>query len=629
MELRCFGENIKGREKVFRGNAGQASRQTSGQAALIAVALMLFSMMALIAAASTLALSESKIAELNYQSNRSYFLAESGLEDALYRLMRGKPTPASYSLSLYGESAAINVSDAGGQKHITSAANLSGMERAGKIKLINALGASFRYGAQVGYLGLEMKNHAKIIGSVYSNGSIDMENQASITGDAWVAGGTASTPNQEQTSQTSDLNVRDVSSRRDAAQSFVPTITAEPRKIALYIKRTALAPSDASVRIVADENGRPEDGNAIANGNLNASNVTTNYGWVEVTFNSAGLLTQGTTYWLVMDNSSDNASRYYIWGGNPEADADGNNYVPGTFKYSPDWSNNSPTWTSAAYDAVFKIYVGETNTFIEGGTVGQGGVGDAHAHTIRDSAIAHDAYYQTISNTTVGGTQYSGSSNPAPQNFPISQAQIDQFKADGDAGGACVMKQNPNPIANPIECDLDGDYTLDGTLVAITTGPIRIPGNLKIKNSATLNMGGTIHVGGKLDLGNDCTIKLSSSYGSLSGVIVVDGTVEIENKCDLLGSGDPQSYFMILTTSPQISGPAAIKLKNHASSAILYASEGAIQMGNQSGLKEAVGQKLILENEATVTYETGLQNVNFSSGPSGGWEINGWEEIVP
>ncbi|MEK9166310.1 MAG: hypothetical protein AAB846_01085, partial [Patescibacteria group bacterium] len=67
----------------------------------------------------------------------------------------------------------------------------------------------------------------------------------------------------------------------------------------------------------------------------------------------------------------------------------------------------------------------------------------------------------------------------------------------------------------------------------------------------------------------------------------------------------------------------------HASSAILYASEGAIQMENQSGLKEAVGQKLRLENEATVTYETGLQNVNFSSGPSGGWEINGWEEIVP
>lgn len=610
-----------------RRYCGGDIKKEGGQAALIVVVLVLFSMLALVAAAAATALGEARIAELEHRSKKSYFTAESGLEDAIYRLARGKTVAASYSLPLSGESASVNISDTAAGKEVLSSASLAGATRAGKATLQNSVGAAFRYGLQVGYLGLHMKNQAKVIGSVFSNGNIVMDNQAAITGDAWVAGGTAGTPDQQQTVQTSDLSVRDTTARRDAAQSFIPAITADARKIEFYIKRTSSAPGDAAIRIVADEGGRPASGDPLASGNLSASNVTISYGWVEVALTSDDPLMGGNTYWLVMDNSADHVSKYYIWGGN--AEADGDDYASGTFKYSPNWSDNSPSWTSVGADSVFKIYLGDSATSIDGGVVGENGAGDGHANTIKDSSIAGDAYFQTIINTTVGGAKYPGSSDPAPKAFPISDAEIDQLKAGGDAGGECARVQDPNPDASPPQCDLEGDFELDGG-APVSMGPIKIPRNMTVQNQAEITMNGTVHVGGNLILKNNCVVKLHPSYGPKSGAIVVDGTVELENNCALLGSGvSSLSYMMILTTSPRLESPPAMKLKNHASSAIFYASEGAIELDNQAVSKEAVGQMLKLQGSATVTYETGLQDVNFSSGPSGGWAISGWEEIVP
>ncbi|KKT91018.1 MAG: hypothetical protein UW93_C0014G0001, partial [Parcubacteria group bacterium GW2011_GWC1_45_13] len=45
--------------------------------------------------------------------------------------------------------------------------------------------------------------------------------------------------------------------------------------------------------------------------------------------------------------------------------------------------------------------------------------------------------------------------------------------------------------------------------------------------------------------------------------------------------------------------------------------------------KEATAYGIILNNEAIITYESGLANVNFYSGPSGGWNIESWAEVVP
>jgi len=34
----------------------------------------------------------------------------------------------------------------------------------------------------------------------------------------------------------------------------------------------------------------------------------------------------------------------------------------------------------------------------------------------------------------------------------------------------------------------------------------------------------------------------------------------------------------------------------------------------------------LLKKHATITYDTGLANAEFSSGPSGGWKINSWKD---
>jgi len=42
---------------------------------------------------------------------------------------------------------------------------------------------------------------------------------------------------------------------------------------------------------------------------------------------------------------------------------------------------------------------------------------------------------------------------------------------------------------------------------------------------------------------------------------------------------------------------------------------------------EATGYKLKLDNNAVITYESGLINSQFSAGPQGGWEIASWQEV--
>jgi len=34
-----------------------------------------------------------------------------------------------------------------------------------------------------------------------------------------------------------------------------------------------------------------------------------------------------------------------------------------------------------------------------------------------------------------------------------------------------------------------------------------------------------------------------------------------------------------------------------------------------------------LNNNVIITYDSGLADLNFSSGPSGGWNISSWQEV--
>lgn len=414
------------------------TKKSGGQAALLTVVLILFAMLILIGTVSGLALRGAKVAELDYKSRRSYFLSESGSEDAAYRLISGKNLPSWYELALYpasgGATTSVSVADVLGGKEILSSASLDTLQRAVKSLLKTGTGVSFHYGVQVGEGGLEMGNGSKIIGDVFSNGNISGggSSQSRITGTAQAAGNHS----------ISDIRV----------------------------------------------------------------------------------------------------------GNNAWAQSFSNCIVDGVASYLTGFSGCTASST------------------------------------------------EVMSQTT------------QPQVFPITEAQINSWKADAAAGGT------------------QSSYTL-GNGSSGSLGPKKINGDITLGNGAALTLTGTVWVTGTVNVGNnEATIGLAPAYGDLSGVLIVDGKVNLGNKVILQGSGAAGSYLMLLVMT---GGDDAIEIGNNATAAIFYAPNGEIEIGNGLSLREVTGYSLEVGNNASVTYESGLANVNFSSGPSGGWQIDYWKEVTP
>lgn len=243
---------------------------------------------------------------------------------------------------------------------------------------------------------------------------------------------------------------------------------------------------------------------------------------------------------------------------------------------------------------------------------------DAHANELDDTTVTGSAYYQIIDSTSnVGGVKYPGNPGPpnlATQPLPISDADITQWKQDAQtlgtiAPGAC--SQNWSPPSNP--------YTTNGGVVEK---------NLILNNNQLLILKGTVWVKCTVTVENGARIQLDSSYGGSSGMMLADGWMHFKNNGILRGSGTAGSYLMLLSLA---SGGghhgSAIDLHNNSTGAIFYAAKGMIFLHNNVAVTELVGHKIHLENNATLTYEVGLASVTFSSGPTGGWSIQTWNEI--
>lgn len=260
------------------------------------------------------------------------------------------------------------------------------------------------------------------------------------------------------------------------------------------------------------------------------------------------------------------------------------------------------------------VWVAGTST-LKGFTVG----GNAHANHIENSQIGKDAYYQTIYNTTVSGTSYPGSPDPEPREMPISQSQIDEWKNEAALGGEI------------------SDYTLSGSG---SLGPKKINGNMTLRTSAVLTMTGIIWVTGDVSLGNSSVIQLASSFGDLSSILIADGTINITNSIKICGSegynsgtktcNPPgESYVLIISTNNSLNPASpAISMENSSNlRGVLYAGSGMIRITNRAHLKEATAYTIRAENNSEIIYETGLIDMSFTSGPTGGWEITSWGEV--
>lgn len=548
------------------------------------------------------------------QSKQGYYLAEAGIEDVVYRLKQGMTVDTSENLTLNGEQVTTVTSNSAGGKTVEAEGNWNEYIRNLRVDMVAGTGISFSYGVQAGQGGFSLDNNAGVYGNVYSNGNITGSNNTFIHGTAVAANSAALTTDQSNTSPTpptSSVVFRNASATQDFAQSFSTSTTSPINKVDFYIKKNG-SPSSATVRIVNDSGGSPGS-IQYTTSTLTNSQVTTSYGWVTVTFAPNIVLNEGTTYWIVIDNSSNSSSSYYTIGANTS-------YTGGTGKvgqFGGTWNNTSPT----GLDGYFRLYLGGLTSTISNITVGTGGVGDAYAHTVNSAIVHGNLYCQTGSSNKNESNQNiscnTSLSDPSPQAFPISEANIDQWKSDAEAGGV-----------------VSGNYAPTGASSSL--GPKKITGNLVLPGNHTLNITGTIWVQGNIIAPNNNTFRLSSGYGTASGVVIADGYISLDNNINFYGSGQSGSYVLMLSTSAcPLAGSCdskdAIELGNNVGSVsdqvVVYAQNGTIDFTNNAEVKEATGYQIHLSNNVYINYESGLINSNFTSGPGGAWNITDWREV--
>ncbi len=562
---------------------------------LISILFFLFISLSIITGLVSPTVRQFRIANDLMLSRQSFALSESGMEDVFYRLKHAISVGSSTTLSIGGNSTNTVITDSGyNQKTITSLGDVSSRQRRNQMVLNTGDGISFGYGVQIGIGGLTMGNGSQIQGSAYSNGNITGSGSAAITGTAAAANTSALVADQTNGSGVPTYNVTfgDTNATQDFAQSFVTSNTEVVNKVDLYLRKVS-TPSNLTVRIVANNGGSPST-TTLASGSMSATLVSTTYGWVSVPLSSTPELTAGTTYWIVVDSAT-SSSKYYQIGAN----ADG--YPSGAGKigqYSSTWNNTTPS----GLDGFFKLYLGGLTGSIDHITVGTGTVGNSYAHTITDSTIAGTNYCQigTGNNKSCTTTL----PDPVQLPMPISEQNILDWKGAAEAGGV-----------------INGDYIIDGTTGSL--GPIKINGNLTIKNSANITMNGHIWVTGDFLMSNNADVWLASSYAGSEGVIITDGTASIKQNAEFHGSGTG-SFVMVLSTSTSTS---AITLENNGGAVILYAANGTVDLAPGSEAKALNGKKINIQNTAIIKYESGLANSNFVNGPSGGWSITTWKEI--
>lgn len=600
-------DNLNLLEKADMKKVNPGYKNQSGQILLVvfvSLGVVLFTVLSIIAGAQIYFLNS----RYSVDGEKATALAEAGIDKALNSLNKTGGSysgetetqlgEGSYSVTITSKDSATKVIESTG--YIPGKANPKA-KRTIKITSSRGIGVAFNYGLQVGEGGLELGNSNSVIGSIYSNGNITAGNSNSVTGDIWVAGGPQPTADQETDCTGSNcqdfLFGKSISgeSRLDVAQSFKPASSGILNKISLKIKKIG-SPADITVRILKDSSGKPDKNSVLASGTLYSSLVTSSYGWIDVAFNESPTLTASTTYWLMIDTSSD-SSNYWSW--QNDLAQSYNNGLP---KWTNDWSKGNANWNSFTGDLSFKSFMGGAPTSVRSEENKLTAGGEVHANTIEKVIIGKDAYYQTIIDSTVGGVSHPGSADPPPKVFPISNANVIEWKNQVD-------KPETTTTGNITNC-------------VSTLGPRKIVGNVNLGSGCQVTLKSPIWITGNFTLNSNNTLNLDSSYGETSGVIIVDGVVDLNSNNHLNGTGVGSSLLMVLSNyDSRITEVSAIKVNSNGNTGVYYAATGTIEPGTGNSFKELTAWKIKLINSSTINYETGLSSTLFTSGPSGSYSL--------
>lgn len=568
--------------------------------------------------------------QYSYEAESANYIAEAGIDKALASLNKtggsynGETETfiggGSYSSEIINKDSENKILKVTG--YVPNKAN-SKAKRTISMVVAKGTGIAFNYGLQTGEGGFCMGNGALLNGSIYSNGKIYTGNNAKITGDVYVAGGVQQSPNQQN--ECSSTNCQDYifgksisgESRQDVAQSFKPSTTNILTKLSLKLKKSG-SPANQTVRIMSDDNGKPDKNNVLATGTLYSDLVSTQYGFVDIVLDSTPSLNADATYWIMIHTNSLDNTNYWYW-----SEDSSQGYTRGLSKWSSNWQSGNPTWIQIAGDLDFKIFLGglATSISLSNGTSIDGNV---HANTISgisSTSISKDAYYQAITDTQVSGGScpnqhcHPGSEDPSPTIFPISDNYISDWKNQAVNAGV-----TSGDVVNNNNCN-------------INLGPGKISGNIQLGNGCTITIKSPLWVTGSIAGGNSTIFILDQSFGGTSGLIIVDGKTTLGNGSDLKGTGVSGSYLMLVSnfdstqsgskacSDGTFDGSMAVDIGNSTISGILYSPKGAINFSTGASFKEIYAWNITLGNNSTLNYDTGFSSTVFSSGPSGSYSL--------
>ncbi len=271
------------------------------------------------------------------------------------------------------------------------------------------------------------------------------------------------------------------------------------------------------------------------------------------------------------------------------------------------YSNGNIIGSNGAYITGDAFVAGSTG-LISNMRVGYNGTGDARAHTVTGSTVTGTIYCQTGSgnNNSCDTSQ----ADPVAQNLPISDDDISKWENDATNGGTT-----------------NGNVTISSPTAI---GPRKIAGNLTINSILTIT--GTIYATGNIIVNG--TVKLDSSFGAMSGILMSDGYIIINNGVIFQDSGTLGSYILLLSKSAcdasildsPCNGNNAIQVSNNSNISIVNAQKGTVYFSNNATVKEAVGNTIFLKNNVGVNYGSGIISAGFTNGPSGSWIIGSWGE---
>lgn len=542
-------------------------------------------------------------------SRGSFYITESQIENSLLRFNKGK-IDAPSDINILGYNAIASLIESGDEKTIIVQGNKDSFYRYIKSVFKIDNGVSFNYGLQTGIGGLILQGSSYVDGNVYSNGNIIGNGSGTyITGSAISA--TISNPEISFSISSTTLPKIDFifgtnNTNQDIAQSFISSTSTPINEIQLYIKKNG-TPANLTIKIVTDNNGVPS-ANVLATGNLSSSIVTNSYSYVSIPMNNSINLIKDNTYWVVLDNQSNNNSNYY------SLTSYVNSYPNVNTKQGRFGNSMNDIDINQQYDFDMKVYVGGDKGVISNINVGTSGSGNAWANTINNVNVLNNGnlFCQIGSNNNKDCD--TSKSDPLMLPMPISDANIQDWKDIAQSGNAT-------------------NTVIIGGNDVKTLGPIKINGDLKIQSNGKLYITGPIYVTGSVDIGGSGKIYIHESLGSLSSFIIADDFIKIEGSGGIYGSGLPGSYIILSSTktcdseSMCLSNPS-IDISGSAGSVILNAINGSVKISGSSDVKSIVAKTVIMSGSSHVKYESGVTNVNFTSGPSGSWVIKTWEEIT-